>query len=199
MSIAVVFAARQQNGFSLCVELLEKGYTVYANDHSLWQNAEHEEKWLFIGRNANLHYLDGECEEIYQAIKDGETDQFLCFIPLIDYFDRDVSSVHKDLVKRIQFFSSSGERNFTFIFIQPSAITIKQSPFYNELESMKKNIQENHQVVEYFISDLDKNNNPFFYTSCTERIEVDSEQPRLIKEIINHLEENYSIGYFFEK
>ena len=47
MSIAVVFAARQQNGFNLCVELLEKGYTVYANDHSLWQNAEHERKMAF--------------------------------------------------------------------------------------------------------------------------------------------------------
>ncbi|MFI8686612.1 hypothetical protein [Rossellomorea sp. NPDC077527] len=53
MDHAFVFAAQQFLGFELCDALLEKGWTVTAID----ENKAFEDKWLQIGRNANLEYV----------------------------------------------------------------------------------------------------------------------------------------------
>jgi hypothetical protein len=50
---AVVFAAQQYLGFELCNALLERGWTVTAVD----DEAETTDKWLEIGRNANIQYV----------------------------------------------------------------------------------------------------------------------------------------------
>lgn len=50
---AIVFAAQQFLGFELCDALLEKGWTVTAID----KDNEMKDKWLEIGRNANLQYV----------------------------------------------------------------------------------------------------------------------------------------------
>lgn len=52
MNHAVVVAAQQFLGFELCCALLEKGWTVTAID----DDTTTVDKWLEIGRNANLHY-----------------------------------------------------------------------------------------------------------------------------------------------
>ncbi|XXM73898.1 hypothetical protein ACQ0QQ_08435 [Lysinibacillus sphaericus] len=53
MNHAVVFAAQQYLGFELCRALLERGWTVTAVD----DEAETTDKWLEIGRNANIQYV----------------------------------------------------------------------------------------------------------------------------------------------
>ncbi|TMU88092.1 hypothetical protein FGG79_08280 [Bacillus sp. BHET2] len=53
MNHAFVFAAQQFLGFELCDALLEKGWTVTAIDI----DTEVKDKWLEIGRNANLQYI----------------------------------------------------------------------------------------------------------------------------------------------
>ena len=53
MDHAFVFAAQQFLGFELCNALLEKGWTVTAID----EKKELAEKWMEIGRNANLEYV----------------------------------------------------------------------------------------------------------------------------------------------
>ncbi|MEI2663517.1 hypothetical protein [Rossellomorea sp. LJF3] len=50
---AFVFAAQQFLGFELCHALLEKGWTVTAID----EYKETKDKWMEIGRNANLEYV----------------------------------------------------------------------------------------------------------------------------------------------
>ncbi|MCR8849039.1 hypothetical protein NQ095_11515 [Rossellomorea sp. SC111] len=50
---AIVFAAQQFLGFELCNALLEKGWTVTAID----EDKETVDKWMEIGRNANLEYV----------------------------------------------------------------------------------------------------------------------------------------------
>jgi hypothetical protein len=50
---AFVFAAQQFLGFELCDALLEKGWTVTAVD----EDKEMKDKWMEIGRNANLEYV----------------------------------------------------------------------------------------------------------------------------------------------
>ena len=56
MNHAFVFAAQQFLGFELCDALLEKGWTVTAIDKDI----EVKDKWLEIGRNANLQYIPYE-------------------------------------------------------------------------------------------------------------------------------------------
>ncbi|BCB03027.1 hypothetical protein [Bacillus sp. KH172YL63] len=56
MNHAFVFAAQQFLGFELCDALLEKGCTVTAVDEDM----EVKDKWLEIGRNANLQYIPYE-------------------------------------------------------------------------------------------------------------------------------------------
>ncbi|WP_064092246.1 hypothetical protein [Rossellomorea aquimaris] len=53
MNHAVVLAAQQFLGFELCGALLESGWTVTAID----DNDTTEEKWMEIGRNANIQYI----------------------------------------------------------------------------------------------------------------------------------------------
>jgi hypothetical protein len=50
---AFVFAAQRFLGFELCDALLEKGWTVTAID----EDKDMKDKWLEIGRNANLEYV----------------------------------------------------------------------------------------------------------------------------------------------
>ncbi|MGG4167195.1 hypothetical protein ABEW00_06885 [Rossellomorea vietnamensis] len=50
---AFVFAAQQFLGFELCNALLEEGWTVTAIDEA----KETKDKWMEIGRNANLEYV----------------------------------------------------------------------------------------------------------------------------------------------
>jgi hypothetical protein len=50
---AIVLAAQQYLGFELCSALLEKGWTVTAVD----DDRETKDKWMEIGRNANLQYV----------------------------------------------------------------------------------------------------------------------------------------------
>ncbi|QTC42105.1 hypothetical protein I7V34_02250 [Bacillus sp. V3] len=56
MNHAVVFAAQQYLGFELCRALLEKGWTVTGVDDEV----DTGDKWMEIGRNANIQYVPVE-------------------------------------------------------------------------------------------------------------------------------------------
>lgn len=148
MRKAVVLAARQENGFLLCKELLEQGYSVYAFDHSEWQNEEHEEKSLFLGRNANLHY--DEMDHALTELKQLDEQELFVFIPFIDYYVRDYPEVKQHF---IQVFNQIIEQKqeATYILIHPSSVRVNQSPFYTDIESIIKKIRPN-KVREYFLS-----------------------------------------------
>ncbi|OXS53758.1 hypothetical protein B0G93_1405 [Bacillus sp. V-88] len=71
---AFVFAAQQFLGFELCHALLEKGWTVTAID----EHKETKDKWMEIGRNANLEYVPyGEWDK---SVRSGSS----VFLPYYD-------------------------------------------------------------------------------------------------------------------
>ncbi|MGE8205206.1 hypothetical protein ACQKP0_11620 [Heyndrickxia sp. NPDC080065] len=80
MDRAIVFTAQQFLGFELCKGLLEKGFEVTAVEHKDMINNECEDKWLEIGRNANLSYqLMNEKIELCEQTS-------ICFVPIYDLF-----------------------------------------------------------------------------------------------------------------
>jgi hypothetical protein len=113
---SVVLAAREFLGFEICKVLLEEGSSVYAVDYGDWKNGVFEEKWLEIGRNANLTYAS-----ILEAatIKEKAT----CYIPLFDYLTRvDEESIYfmkKDLIKFIKTVQGYIE---SYVLIVPSQL-----------------------------------------------------------------------------
>ncbi|MGG3914652.1 hypothetical protein [Rossellomorea vietnamensis] len=71
---AFVFAAQQFLGFELCHALLEKEWTVTAID----EQKETKDKWMEIGRNANLEYVPyGEWDK---SVRSGSS----VFLPYYD-------------------------------------------------------------------------------------------------------------------
>ncbi len=93
MDHVIVFAARQFLGFELCKQLLDKGYEVTAIDHCEWQQTAHEEKWLSIGRNANLQYFEmGKQPEL-------KVENTIAIIPIYDYFINENDKIIKKYLR----------------------------------------------------------------------------------------------------
>jgi hypothetical protein len=113
---SIVLAAREFLGFEICKALLEEGNSVYAFDYGDWKSGVFEEKWLEIGRNANLTYAS-----ILEAaaIKEKVT----CYIPLFDYLTRiDEESIYfikKDLIRFIKKMQDNIE---SYVLIVPSQL-----------------------------------------------------------------------------
>src|SRR5690606_41165525 len=97
MRTAIVVGARQSLGFRICRQLLESGFVVYGKDYASWQNEQCEENWMYISRNANLHfdYVDDDHDLISEDV------DFL-IVPLIDFYERDYSNINEQLLIQLQ-------------------------------------------------------------------------------------------------
>lgn len=79
MEYALVFGAQQFIGFELCKALVNQGYEVLAIDEQQQEEMLENNKWMEIGRNANLQYREiGESIELQ--------DNMICFLPIYDYY-----------------------------------------------------------------------------------------------------------------
>ncbi|MBS4193643.1 hypothetical protein [Lederbergia citri] len=186
MKSAVVFSARQLLGYEFCVQLLEKGYTVFAEDFMEWQNEDHEEKWLFIGRNANLQY--NQLDDLLSAKQNKYIDYV--FIPLPDFYSRDFPQIQKqfiDLLKNITKDEAISQSNF--IIIQPSAIHYRNSYFYNEIEKVKSEIHERGtMVMEYYVPVDEQDTFLLFTSKLNEKWSTLDLTSSIANEIICHVE-----------
>ncbi|PKR86752.1 hypothetical protein [Heyndrickxia camelliae] len=129
MENAIVCGAMHFVGFELCKQLLNRGCSVVAIDHGGNTDKYHVEKWLEIGRNANLLRLPIE------EIRDEIDSSVVCFIPYIDFLSlpdkfnglfNDVESLlqmeniteyHIIFPSKYHFsFSDTNRRNFNAVF-----------------------------------------------------------------------------------
>ncbi|MCR2820995.1 hypothetical protein [Lederbergia panacisoli] len=192
MKSAVVFGARQFLGYEFCVQLLEKGYKVFAKDFAEWQNEEHEEKWLFIGRNANLQYeqLEENCiKKINEPIH-------YFIIPLTDFYSNDFPDIHTHFIRIIKTLAlDETYKQSTFVFIQPPAIDKRNSNFCSNIENLKSEIRERGMnLVEYCIlnNELNKEDAFLFLNSSLDKKwrKMEIASSNITRGIIEHVEKN---------
>ncbi|MED1202503.1 hypothetical protein [Heyndrickxia acidicola] len=133
---SVVLSAREFLGFEICKALLEEGSCVYAFDYGEWDSGLYEEKWLEIGRNANLTFSPVLEEAMIP-------EKVTCFIPLFDYATRmDEESIYflkKDL---ITFMKSARDRIELTVFIAPSQLLNDNRDEYKVIYSMLQECME---------------------------------------------------------
>lgn len=185
---AVVIGARQFFGFQLTLHLLENGYEVMAYDYPEWQSEKHNEQWMFIGRNANLHYR--EIQEDNLSL----TNCHIIFIPLVDFFQNNLKIVQEKIVKLLQAIGKNKQENLTIVIILPFTIPLDFKNFYIELFSVIQTLKENEEkVVEYTLPLTSKENYIYFQTR-TEQKWLDwnkgkqMDDDSLIDYILDHLE-----------
>jgi len=142
MENAIVCGAMHFVGFELCKELLNHGCCVVALDKESNTEKYHMEKWLEIGRNANLLQLSIE------EIRDEINSSTVCFIPFIDFLSspekmndlfkvvesllqmENITEYHIIYPSRYQYsFSDMNRRNFNDVF-PISAINKKVVEYY---------------------------------------------------------------------
>ncbi|MEK5392402.1 hypothetical protein NSQ59_18770 [Margalitia sp. FSL K6-0131] len=146
MESTIVCGAMHFVGFEICKELLNRGCSVIAIDNEEQAERFHLEKWLEIGRNANLMRLS--IEEIRDEI-DSET---VCFIPFIDFLRS--SEKMNDLLNTVE--NLIQMENITEYHI------IYPSQYYHSFSDMDKSklhtiFQKNNRikkVVEYYAPTL---------------------------------------------
>ena len=200
MKTAVVFGARQFFGFEICSQLLDKGYYVHAIDHQNWQKKDHKDKWLFIGRNANLKYTNIEEQtDVFRQTNIPEL-PYLYIFPLVDYYSCNDSIVRDQLTIMLEELATSPSPSESlFIFLQPSAFPMNDSQFNGKMEELITEIRNEHKVFEYslLISEYIHEDH-FFYINNEEaanweRVENGShakheQVEELVKKVITHLE-----------
>lgn len=195
MKTAIVLGARQELGFQLCEHLLENDYAVFANDFLLWQDETHEEKWLYIGRNAHLHYM--KSENIADILKKEALTFHYIIIPLIDFYLRDFPELEEPLIKELT--ELVNEVAFTtsiFVFIQPTALEKRNLSLSLKMEQMK--LKMKHKFVDILVSNNDSTppeHELFFQVNQRQqRNEVTNKKGERVSScIIHYLEENHFI------
>lgn len=157
MRTAVVFGARQRFGFEICVQLLDKGYVVRALEHEQWQTEEAEEKWMLIGRNANLTYDElkqGRAQSLVQSIKEDS----IYIIPLIDYYFKQIKCVQDQLVRQFQLIATCDLASSFFVFLHPSALNREQVTFAKESEVFIQSLRKKGvSLLEYYLPSVTSN------------------------------------------
>nr|WP_144929059.1 hypothetical protein [Paenibacillus bovis] len=141
MRTAIVVGARQSLGFRICRQLLENGFVVYGKDFASWQNEQCEENWLYIGRNANLHFDYVEDED--DLLSD---DVDFLIVPLIDFYKRYYSKINDQLLNQLQrIITKPSFSKTTVILVGPTAIHSRNCKISAEIEDLKinrKNVKE---------------------------------------------------------
>lgn len=151
MRHAAVYGARQPVGFELCSQLLEKGYFVYAVDHQLWMREADEERWLYVGRNANLKYFELQNEGDHDKLPFQVPENCCIFIPISDYVMRHVSQVTDQLIQQLTAFSHIPDmQKSCLLLIYPSSTNINQAPLFRRLHSICSELQTNQVPVKDF-------------------------------------------------
>ncbi|MEK3887409.1 hypothetical protein [Bacillus sp. FSL K6-3431] len=161
MKSAVVFGARQQYGFELCVKLLDVGCYVYAIDHENWQTDVCEERWMQIGRNAHVeliilnHKLSNKQPVFLEKIQ-------YYMVPVIDYSNFQYDTAHKQMLQMLElYYKADNSSQAQFLFLHDLASGIDQSIFHQKLDSILDNMRQssNKKLMEYFLPNM-INSNP---------------------------------------
>lgn len=147
MNAAIVIGGRQELGFLFCEQLLMEDYTVLAFDYSLCQDETHEERWLYIGRNANLFYIEDDINEV----KDYDDIQIrYVFVSLTDFYLNHFSNLDDQLITHLKSLALFEDcKKSTFVFIQPTSTDQRNSRLSVEIEQFKA--QLTNKRIEYFI------------------------------------------------
>ncbi|MGV3467151.1 MAG: hypothetical protein ACO1OT_17910 [Heyndrickxia sp.] len=146
MENAIVCGAMHFVGFELCKELLNHGCSVVAIDNESNTEKSSMEKWLEIGRNANLMRISIE------EIRDEIDSSAVCFIPFIDFlsFPGNMNDLFKVVESLLQV-----ENITEYHIIYPTKYLFSYSDRsrrnFNEIFS-KAN--RNKKVVEYYVPTL---------------------------------------------
>ncbi|AJH77905.1 NADP-binding protein [Heyndrickxia coagulans] len=93
MNQALVIGAGAFFGFELCKALLDAGYPVIAADQETDPGFLMEERWMEIGRNANLEY---------QPLSRLSPEKCTCCIPVYDYYVRDACEDLQDACRFLE-------------------------------------------------------------------------------------------------
>jgi hypothetical protein len=162
MKDAAVYGARQPFGFELCTQLLERGYCVYAVDHEYWMRESDEEKWLFIGRNANLRYFGLKNGNDDAALPFQPQRHCLFFIPVIDYAVRHVPEVTEQLIRQVETISQTDQSaENCLVWIHPPASKRNQGAFFKKLHAVyAKWKADNLPALEYCVPEKITRNGP---------------------------------------
>lgn len=154
MRHAAVYGARQPFGFELCSQLLEKGYYVHAVDHQYWMREADEEKWLFVGRNANLDYYEIQNEDDHAKLPFKVPKNCLIFIPVVDYMMRHVSQVRDQLVRQLAAFLHMKElQGACLFFIYPPAANLDQASFLKNVHGIYRDLRTNEvTAIDYCLA-----------------------------------------------
>lgn len=100
MNQALVIGAGAFFGFELCKALLDAGYPVTAADQETDPGFLLEERWMEIGRNANLEY---------QPLSRLSPEKYTCCIPVYDYYVRDAREDLQDACRFLEPFKAQIE------------------------------------------------------------------------------------------
>lgn len=147
MNQAIVFAAQQFLGFEICKGLLNNGCEVIAVDHEQMVNEDSKEKWLEIGRNANVSYHSLKTEI------DLNDQSYIWFIPLYDLFIEEDENLIMDWSVSLQkLYEESKSKIRKIIFINPvkwsSNERVVNDKLYKILRNEVINIDET-PIIEY--------------------------------------------------
>ncbi|MBO0993661.1 hypothetical protein [Bacillus sp. SD088] len=190
MKSAIVLGARQQYGFKLCEELLEQGYQVNAMDFNQWQTTEQEEKWLFIGRNANLHYAP-----LHENENISDNQALILIVPLIDFYSRQKTEAHDALLSILKKLNEL-QAQTPLVLIQPLTIQRSYSTFSQEIEKIKEDrIKMDGEVLEYHIMiGRDMENEDIYFRDNEKSGWIRNiESEKILSAIRRHIEERVQI------
>ncbi|WP_433748890.1 hypothetical protein [Falsibacillus pallidus] len=136
MNHAIVFSAGGFIGFSLCRELLNRGYNVLAIEHTETMQISDESKWMEFGRNANFNFSsledwNGEGKE-----------PFFCFIPYYDFlgegYEERAGGIREKIIQNKSWFDKSIHQTMILRFISESRVD--QDALPNEIPIPHSNL-----------------------------------------------------------
>ncbi|WP_062105295.1 hypothetical protein [Bacillus niameyensis] len=187
MKSAMVIGARQDLGFEICKELLNEGMIVHARDFSEWQTEQHEERWLFIGRNANLDY-----STLNKKDMDRKNIDYL-FIPLTDFYVGLREDIHNQIISLLRHYFAVEAIKSTIVIVQPSVMEREWEDLYLKMEEWKVEMNKrNWHIAEYYIG-MSEHDQTKVYFKSDEKCEwvlgnSREREGHFIKNILEHLE-----------
>lgn len=184
---AMVLGARQDFGFEICKELLNEGLIVHARDFSEWQTEHHEERWLIIGRNANLDYSNLKQEDIDKRNVD------YLFIPLTDFYTGLREDIHNQMISLLRGYFAVEARKSTIVIVQPTVMERKWEDLYLKMEEWKVEMNKKKwNIAEYYI-EMSKFDQTEVYFKSGEKYEwvfgnSRERKGHFVKNILEHLD-----------